>query len=219
MRQGDGMASSLELDLLRAYTREWYEALLSWQAQGSGTDAVTRSVGVSGEGSLMAAQPVVATPVVVPSAPAPAVAPAPPAPAAAPAAPAAPAVAAAPPAPAAPAAPAVAPAPPAPAADEVPALNDRFSTPERVLGEVLSGRPAEDLRRLIDVNERFLFTRELFDGNSDQYGQAISSLNEQPTQSEALRFFDTELTPRHQWDPESKVVRHLRDILEQRYRS
>jgi hypothetical protein len=113
----------------------------------------------------------------------------------------------------------VAPAPPAPAADEVPALNDRFSTPERVLGEVLSGRPAEDLRRLIDVNERFLFTRELFDGNSDQYGQAISSLNEQPTQSEALRFFDTELTPRHQWDPESKVVRHLRDILEQRYRS
>ncbi|MBI1193184.1 MAG: hypothetical protein GC205_08415 [Bacteroidetes bacterium] len=111
----------------------------------------------------------------------------------------------------------VAPAP-IPTATDEPALNDRFARPERELGQTLIARPAEDLRKLIDVNERFLFTRELFGGNSETYGQAIRRLNELPNLTEALNYLDSELTPAHAWNPESKIVLHLRDILEQRYR-
>jgi len=106
---------------------------------------------------------------------------------------------------------------PNPTPDE-PALNDRFARSERELGQTLAVRPAEDLRKLIDVNERFLFTRELFAGNSETYGQAIRQLNELSSLEDALRYLDRELTPAHAWNPESKVVLHLRDILEQRYR-
>jgi len=107
--------------------------------------------------------------------------------------------------------------PPNAATDE-PALNDRFARPERELGQTLAARPAEDLRKLIDVNERFLFTRELFAGNSETYGQAIRRLNELPSLEEALAYVDRELGPANGWNPESKVVLHLRDILERRYR-
>ncbi len=100
-----------------------------------------------------------------------------------------------------------------------PALNDRFARSEKELGQTIQARPAEDLRRLIDVNERFLFIKELFDGNSDLYNQAIRKLGEIEELDQSLNYLDQDLGPKLGWSGESKVVAHLRDIVEQRFKS
>lgn len=96
-------------------------------------------------------------------------------------------------------------------------LNARFARPEKDLAQTLVSRPDQDLLRMIDVNERFLFTAELFQGNSDWYGQAIRKLNEKSNLQEALNYLDQELASKFSWNVESKVVMHLRDLVEQRY--
>lgn len=114
-------------------------------------------------------------------------------------------------------APAGAPAAPAVERHE-PDLNTRFAREQRELGQTLSSRPVEALMKRIDVNERFLFIAELFGGNSDAYGKAIRQLDEQSDVNTALQLLEQDMLPKHQWNPESKVFAHLRDLVEQRFR-
>jgi outer membrane biosynthesis protein TonB len=169
--------------------------------------------------------PVPAAP--APSAPAPAPTPIPPVQAPTPApippvqapTPAPPVPTPAPPAPPTPAAE----EPPSPAADEPvaaeePSLNDRFARPDapRPL-HAAAANPAEDLRRIIDINERALFTRELFGGNSEAYGSAVRALNDFAGLAQAEAYIDRELAPRFSWPAMSRVVDHFRDLVRQRY--
>jgi len=43
--------------------------------------------------------------------------------------------------------------------------------------EILKGKPLENLSEAIGVNDKFLFIRELFNGNPESYEQAIARLN------------------------------------------
>jgi hypothetical protein len=113
--------------------------------------------------------------------------------------------------------------PPSPAADEPaaaeePSLNDRFARPDapRPL-HAAAANPAEDLRRIIDINERALFTRELFGGNSEAYGSAVRALNDFAGLAQAEAYIDRELAPRFSWPAMSRVVDHFRDLVRQRY--
>ncbi|HKK43838.1 MAG TPA: hypothetical protein VJ963_15590 [Bacteroidales bacterium] len=45
------------------------------------------------------------------------------------------------------------------------------------IGGVLKTKPLADLSDAIGINDRFMFIREIFDGNRDAYNQAISRLN------------------------------------------
>ncbi len=195
--------------------------------------------GPSAEGRAPAAPPA-AGPTFAPPAPA-----APPSPDVVPPVPAAPAPSAPAPAPAQAQAPAPAPTPippvqaptpappvpptpaaeepPSPAADEPaaaeePSLNDRFARPDapRPL-HAAAANPAEDLRRIIDINERALFTRELFGGNSEAYGSAVRALNDFAGLAQAEAYIDRELAPRFSWPAMSRVVDHFRDLVRQRY--
>lgn len=119
-----------------------------------------------------------------------------------------------PPKPAAPPSPAAA----GPADAEEPSLNDRFARPDapRPL-HAAAAAPAEDLRRIIDINERALFTRELFGGNSEAYGSAVRALNEFPGLAQAEAYIERELAARFSWPGSSRVVDHFRDLVRQRY--
>jgi len=59
---------------------------------------------------------------------------------------------------------------------------DRFSDLHDSLHEALG---LADLSKAIGINDRFLFIRDLFDGNSDSYNQAISKIDEAQSFSDA----------------------------------
>ena len=59
---------------------------------------------------------------------------------------------------------------------------DRFSDLHDSLNEALG---MVNLSKAIGINDRFLFIRDLFDGNSDSYNQAISKIDEAQSFSDA----------------------------------
>jgi len=59
---------------------------------------------------------------------------------------------------------------------------DRFNDLHDSLNEAIG---LENLSKAIGINDKFLFTRELFDGNSDSYNQAISKIDEAQSFSDA----------------------------------
>jgi hypothetical protein len=103
--------------------------------------------------------------------------------------------------------------------DSEPSLNDRFSSQSGsdVASATASVRNGLELRRLIDINERFLFTGQLFGGDSDAYRTAVRQLDEMPGFEAAESHALGQLGSKYNWDVEGKVVQHFLDILAQRY--
>jgi len=188
----DGVASSIELDLMLSYVRQYYEALLDGSPSASATRK--RSVG--------AAPKVAPTPKPTPPpAPEPVPAPAPKpepvveAPKPKPAPP--PKVEVAPPP-----APKPAPAPPAPNAR--PAVTALFPTEQpKALPEKLGQAAITDLTKAMSINDKLLYANELF-------GRDMSAMNTMLQKLNGLGSFDSakveliQLAERNDWTNEER---------------
>jgi hypothetical protein len=53
------------------------------------------------------------------------------------------------------------------------------------VSELLKSKPVTSLKEAIGINDRFLFIREIFDGNNDAYSQAIARLDKAESISDA----------------------------------
>lgn len=82
----------------------------------------------------------------------------------------------------------------------------------------LGPRPGttEHLKALININDKFIFINELFDGNLRDYNETVETLNGFGSRKDAFEFID--LTCRKNlWDPSSMAFRKLREVLEKRF--
>ena len=72
------------------------------------------------------------------------------------------------------------------------------------LGAKLEGAPISDLTKAININDRFMFQKELFENNRDEFHQCLVKLNILNSFDEALEYlistgnfdFDSEITNR-----------------------
>ena len=67
-------------------------------------------------------------------------------------------------------------------------VNDLINDSSSNLEYKLSNRPVSNLKSAIGINDRFLFTRELFDGNNDEYNTAITKLDNLGSIQEAVTY-------------------------------
>jgi hypothetical protein len=81
------------------------------------------------------------------------------------------------------------------------------------LSSVLQTRSIKDIEAAIDVNERFLFIRELFNGDSELYSKTIRNLNSAGNFNEAFNYIHQTYT----WNLESETAQHLLDLVRRRY--
>jgi len=70
-----------------------------------------------------------------------------------------------------------------------------------------------DLKSLININDKFLFINELFDGNLREYSQAIERMNNSKEKQEAFAFL-TELLKANYWNSQSPAFIKLKAIIE-----
>lgn len=77
----------------------------------------------------------------------------------------------------------------------------------------LQSKPIEDIGAAIGLNERFLFTNELFNGDSSQYNQIINKLNEAANFNEAYNY----LFQNFDWDMDSEVVQKLLELVRRKH--
>lgn len=84
------------------------------------------------------------------------------------------------------------------------------------LGERLENAPVNDLNKAIALSQKFWFVAELFDGQREQYEQAIATLNAARSAEDAREHLTTILgKARHKPDPEA--VKALQDLIDRRF--
>lgn len=71
-------------------------------------------------------------------------------------------------------------------------MNEKVGDSKKTGGKIRT-IPVTDLNRALGVNDRFYFTRELFNGNADLFRETIDKLNKASTASEAQDILSREL--------------------------
>jgi type IV secretory pathway VirB10-like protein len=85
------------------------------------------------------------------------------------------------------------------------------------LSSKLHMSPVADLSRAMGVNEKFAYTRELFQNNSEAFSESIKKLNSFNNFAEADHFISDVLAPKFNWDKDSETVRKFIELVQRRY--
>lgn len=67
-------------------------------------------------------------------------------------------------------------------------VNDLIDVDNTKLEHKLSNRPVEKIKTAIGINDRFLYIRELFDGNADSFSTAVAELDNKSDLNEAVNY-------------------------------
>ncbi|MDA3910655.1 MAG: hypothetical protein PF448_04770 [Bacteroidales bacterium] len=91
-------------------------------------------------------------------------------------------------------------------------MNDSIGKKDNPLANKFQAKPIADIRAAINLGDRFLFIKELFNGNSDEFNQIIDELN-------AKRSFDEaqEILKKHNWDTSNDTVNYFLSIVQRKY--
>ncbi|MBL4578366.1 MAG: hypothetical protein JKY18_01400 [Flavobacteriales bacterium] len=85
------------------------------------------------------------------------------------------------------------------------------------VGDKLVMEAVDDLNTAIGLNERFLFIKELFDGDAEAYQIAIEQLNGLSHLQDAMKFVRAELSEKYIWDQEEESTISFYTLIEKRY--
>jgi hypothetical protein len=109
---------------------------------------------------------------------------------------------------------------PATAVKHQPNLNELLASKSPVVNINLSesGRPViTDLKSAINLNEKLLFIKDLFDGYNLAYAEAIDLLNKMPDFNTADKFLKANYAAKHQWSTKPATVEQFYELLHQRF--
>jgi hypothetical protein len=85
--------------------------------------------------------------------------------------------------------------------------------PIQLIGEKQSTQKLTDIQSAIGINDRFLYTRELFENNTDEYNTAISFVNKADSFESVMNWIKAE----KQWDHEDPTVAQFIEITKRKF--
>jgi hypothetical protein len=86
------------------------------------------------------------------------------------------------------------------------------------IGQKLQQKPITDLIKSIGINDKFLFIKELFANNGEEYSEAIQLLNNFSMISQAFDYLDI-LKNKYGWDEASDASLKLYDLIRRKYQN
>lgn len=96
-------------------------------------------------------------------------------------------------------------------------LNDAFKeSKSESLADKLKQSKIKDLKSHIDINKKFSFISNLFNGSNENYNLAINQLNECENGDQA-RLVLAELVTKNNWEVENQTVTNFVEIVERRF--
>ncbi|MEN8957941.1 MAG: hypothetical protein ABF258_07945, partial [Flavobacteriales bacterium] len=99
-------------------------------------------------------------------------------------------------------------------------VNEQYaSTPDKTesLAEKLTKSKIVDLKKGMGLNQRFLFTNDLFSGDKEAFENTIDKLNACDTVIEAKAYLSSEIENSFEWDLESDTVAQFIALLERKF--
>lgn len=98
-----------------------------------------------------------------------------------------------------------------------PDINEAFASADSSLSGLLQKQPIADLMSAIGLNERYLYANDLFEGDMQEFKNAIKMLNEFESGEEAKAFFDSGLRSTYNWEDDNTLAQALFNLVERRY--
>lgn len=97
-------------------------------------------------------------------------------------------------------------------------LNDELSPSQKAtLADLHRQQKIENIKSYIGVNQRFMFIRELFNNNTEEYNQALDELERQNTYIEAFNHLRNQYAQPHRWKMDSEEVVEFLEIVAKRF--
>lgn len=90
-------------------------------------------------------------------------------------------------------------------------VNDTSSTVEDI-GAKLQQQPISDLKGAIGINDKFLYTNELFKGNAKEFESIINSLNQLSSFDQAKQTLN-----KYAWDTDNETAHSFLSLVARRY--
>jgi hypothetical protein len=103
---------------------------------------------------------------------------------------------------------------------EVLSINDRISAQmaaKQGIGEQLQPQAITDLKQAINLNDKLLFIKDLFNGYSLAYSEAIEILNRFAGFEEADQFLKKNYVVKNQWETKPETTDKFYALLKRRY--
>jgi hypothetical protein len=85
--------------------------------------------------------------------------------------------------------------------------------PQNNLSSRMQAKPITDLSKAIGLNDKFLFIRELFEGDKERYHEAIQIINEMPNYQEAEDY----IHQRFDWSEDKPEVVRFMDLVRRKF--
>jgi len=96
-------------------------------------------------------------------------------------------------------------------------MHDTFTkgSSDKNVSSKMKSKPITDINSAIGLNDKFVYVRELFNGNKDQFVETIQLLNNFDTFENALDY----LQENFKWDYEEPIVVKLVELVRRKYTS
>ena len=91
-------------------------------------------------------------------------------------------------------------------------LADTIVAPAPLAEELTSARTTS-LRKAIGLNDKFLMTRDLFDGDNEAFEEAITALDECETLDDCMIY----IVENYEWNPDSEGAKFIMQLLERKH--
>ena len=98
-----------------------------------------------------------------------------------------------------------------------PDVNDALFAEDSSISNHLKKQPIADLMSAIGLNERYLYSNELFDGDIEEFRTTIKILNEFDNGEKAMTFFNIGLRDTYGWEDDNMLANALFSLVERRY--
>ena len=95
-------------------------------------------------------------------------------------------------------------------------LNQHSRNVEEALENSVNARKVDDLRTIININDKFSFMSDLFHNNMKAYSDFILNLNAYTDREEALAYV-AEVAQQYQWDSKPSVVESFYRIFDRKF--
>ncbi len=96
-------------------------------------------------------------------------------------------------------------------------LNDKLKQSRLELSETLTEVPIRDLKKVIGVNDRFLYITELFRGDETMYERSIKTINSFSILPEAEYWIQRELKVKLGWNDNNETVKQFTQLIKRRF--
>lgn len=102
-------------------------------------------------------------------------------------------------------------------AEEASSLNDSLKEKKIEIGDKLTDLPVKDLKKAININERFLYINELFRGDEAMYERSIKTINSFSIWPEAEYWIKRELKIKLGWTDDHVTVHQFDNLVRRRF--